>query len=484
MSVSDIARSPLGPRAPAPEPNAAPLGPRPPAPEPNAARLGSLAFLIRFWQNPIATWTRQDFELPIIQAKGVHGPVALVSEPAAIRRIYIDNVANYTKDALQRYMLSPGPVDGLITAEGEDWRAQRRALAPLFTPRMVKTFAPAMIESGQWLLDRWLPLREGRRVDVASEMALATLDVLQRAIFPAGLARDPDAFAKAVHDFFNSRARRHLHPFDLLGAPAWLPRVGKPSSAPQRRCFNRAIGDTLREARQAVAQSGGASRDLLTMMLNARDPQTGEGLDEARIRANVMTFMGAGYETTYSNLTWSLFLLSQHPDWRESVEREVDEVLGLEAFAPEMIDRLPRVRATIEEALRLYPPVPRLSRSAIAADVLVGQPILPGTLVVVAPYVLHRHRALWSDPDWFDPNRFMPGRREAIDRFAFLPFGAGPHTCIGMSFGVQQAIIFLAMILRVYRLDLVAGHRVTPVQRLTLRPKEGMPMLLRRRHGG
>ena len=260
MSVSDIARSALGPR--------------PPAPEPNAARLGSLAFMIRFWQNPIATWTRQDFELPITQAKGVHGPV---SELAAIRRIYIDNVANYTKDALQRYMLSPGRVDGLITAEGEDWRAQRRALAPSFTPRMVKTFAPAMIDSGQRLLDRWSPLREGQRVDVATEMSLATLDVLQRTIFPADLVRDPDAFAKAMSDFFNSRARRHLHPFDLLGAPAWLPRVGKPSSAPARRVFNRAIVDTLREARQAMAQSGGASRDLLTMMLNARDPQTGEG---------------------------------------------------------------------------------------------------------------------------------------------------------------------------------------------------------------
>ena len=220
------------------------------------------------------------------------------------------------------------------------------------------------------------------------------------------------------------------------------------------------------------------------MLVRARDPQTGAGLGEALIRANVFIFIDAGHETTYSALTWSLFLLSQHPDWRESVEREVDEALGSQAFTLEMIDRLPRVRATIEEAMRLYPPVPKLSRSAIAADVLAGHEIPPGTLVVVAPYVLHRHRSLWSDADWFDPTRFMPGRRQTIDRFAYLPFGAGPHVCIGQSFALQQAMIILAMVLRVYRLDLVAGHRVMPVQRLTIRPKDGMPMLLRRRHGG
>ena len=194
--------------------------------------------------------------------------------------------------------------------------------------------------------------------------------------------------------------------------------------------------------------------------------------------------MGAGYETTYSALTWSLFLLSQHPDWRESVEREVDRGLGARILRPRD-DRPPAARSRDDRGgVASLSAGSQVSRSAIAADVLVGQPILPGTLVVVSPYVLHRHRALWGDADWFDPTHFMPGRREAIDRFAFLPFGAGPHTCIGMGFALPQSIVFLAMILRVYRLDLVAGHRVTLVHRITLRPKEGMPMLLRRRHGG
>ncbi|HLW91938.1 MAG TPA: cytochrome P450, partial [Roseiarcus sp.] len=153
---------------------------RPPAPIPNETPLGSLAFLIRFWQNPLATWTRHNFEWPITQADGVMGRIAVVCDPAAIRRVFIDNVANYRKDALQLRVLAPGLGRGLLTADGDEWRKQRRALAALFTPRVVEAFAPAMIASAQWLIERWSPLRDGRRVDVAPEMSLATLEVLRR----------------------------------------------------------------------------------------------------------------------------------------------------------------------------------------------------------------------------------------------------------------------------------------------------------------
>jgi cytochrome P450 len=469
MSVSDLARP-------------SPLGPRPPAPIPNEKPLGPLPLLIRFWQNPLATWTRYNFEWPITQADGILGRIAVVCEPAAIRRVLIDNVANYRKDALQLRVLSPGLGDGLLTAEGAEWRKQRRALAPLFTPRLVDVFTPAMIASAEWLVGRWAPLRDGRRLDIAGEMSLATLEVLQRTIFPSGLARDPRAFAKAMSTYF--KATGTLHPLDLLGAPDWLPRIGKPNAAKSLTFFDAAVDDIIAERRAATAASGegkGAARDLLTMLIEARDPQTGEGLGEEEIRANVITFIGAGHETTANALTWSLFLLSQHASWRTEVEREVDEVLGAGAIEAEMLTRLPRVRATIDEAVRLYPPAPSLSREAIAPDTLAGEKIRAGTLVVISPYVLHRHKTLWRDPDLFDPTRFMPGQRETIDRFAYLPFGAGPRVCIGMGFALQEATIFLAAILRDFRLDLASGVKVAPIQRLTLRPKDGMPMVLRKR---
>jgi cytochrome P450 len=452
---------------------------RPPAPIPNEAPLGSLAFLIRFWKNPLTTWTRHNFEWPITQADGVLGRVAVVCDPSAIRRIFIDNVANYRKDSLQLRVLSPGLGDGLLTAEGDDWRKQRRALAPLFTPRVVESFIPAMIASAQWLTDRWSLLRDGRRLDAAAEMSLATLEVLRRTIFPDGFARDPKEFAGAMTDFFNSSGR--LHPFDILGAPAWLPRLGKRSATPSLQFFDRAVDDIIAERRGATAAGEESALDLLTMLLSARDPQSGEGLNEAQIRANIVTFIAAGHETTANALTWSLYLLSQHPAWRESVEREIDEVLGDGPIDAAKLTLLARVRATIEEALRLYPPAPSLSREAVAPDALAGQAIRTGTLVVVSPYVLHRHRLLWPDPDLFDPSRFLPGEREKIDRFAYLPFGAGSRVCIGMGFALQEATIFLAMILRDFRLELTPGHEVTPIQRITLRPKGGMPMLLRRR---
>ena len=469
MSVSDLAKP-------------SPLGPRPPAPIPNARPLGPLSLLIRFWRNPLDTWTRFNFEWPITQANGLLGRIAVVCEPAAIKRVLIDNAANYPKDPLQLRVLSPGLGDGLLTSEGGDWRKQRRALAPLFTPRMVLSFAPAMVATAEWLIERWAPLRPGRRLDIAGEMSVATLEALQRTIFPSGLSREPRDFARGMSELVTALGA--LHPFDLLDAPEWLPRVGKRSPVKALKFFDAAVDDILAARRAHGAPppaEQGSPRDLLTMLLDARDPQTGEGLSEVEVRANVVTFIGAGHETTANALTWSLFLLSQHPAWREEVEREVDDALGERPLDVEAIERLPRVRATLDEAMRLYPPAPSLSREALAADMLAGQKIHPGTLIVISPYVVHRHKLLWRDPDHFDPTRFMPGEREKIDRFAYLPFGAGARSCIGMPFALQEATIFLAAILRSYRLDLAPGHKVAPVQQVTLRPKGGMPMVLQHR---
>ena len=470
MSVSDFARP-------------SSLGARPPAPIPHAKPLGDMSLLIRFWRNPLTTWTRFNFEWPITQADSVLGRIAVVCEPAAIKRVLIDNAANYRKDALQLRVLSPGLGNGLLTAEGGDWRKQRRALAPLFTPRMIEIFAPAMIATADWLTARWTPLRTGRRLDIAAEMSVATLEVLQRTILPEGLARDPRDFANGMSDLVNTIGV--LHPFDVIDAPEWLPRVGKPSPAKALKFFDDAIDDILAERRRRDAEQGEAApRDLLTMLLDARDPQTGESLSEDEIRANLVTFIGAGHETTANALTWSLFLLSQHPDWREEVEREVDEALSEAPIAAATIERLPRVRATLDEAMRLYPPAPSLGREALSADILSGEKIRAGALVVISPYVVHRHKLLWSNPDHFDPTRFMPDNRQAIDRFAYLPFGGGPRSCIGMGFALQEATIFLAAIVRSFRLDLAPGWQVAPIQRLTLRPKGGMPMVLHHRRGG
>jgi cytochrome P450 len=199
------------------------------------------------------------------------------------------------------------------------------------------------------------------------------------------------------------------------------------------------------------------------------------------VRTNIVTFIGAGHETTANALSWSLYLLSQDERARAHVEGEVDEVLGDGPIEPHHLERLVYTRAVIDEAIRLYPPAPYMSRTALEDDRIGDLEIPAGSMVVIAPYVLHRHRKLWDEPDAFRPERFLPENRKRIDRFAYLPFGAGPRVCIGASFSLQEAAIVLATIARSMRLDLIEGHEVAPVQRITLRPRGGLPMRLTQR---
>jgi cytochrome P450 len=268
--------------------------------------------------------------------------------------------------------------------------------------------------------------------------------------------------------------------FDVLGLREFLPRFSRWKIRGTMEFFNAAIDDLIAARRRSLAaEPAGAPRDLLTLLLEAQDPETSAGMTEAEVRANVLTFISAGQETTANALTWSLFLLSQSRGWRERVTAEAErETAGpLEGLD----DRLVETRAVVDEAMRLYPPIVAISRAAIGPDELAGQPIKPGTLVCIAPYVLHRHRQMWENPDIFDPSRFLPAARNKIDRFAYLPFGVGPRICIGSAFALQEATLALATIMKNFRLELAPGHEVWPVQRVTLRPRGGLPMVISRR---
>jgi cytochrome P450 len=453
---------------------------RPPAPEPRDKPLGAIALLLALRRNPLTTWTRAHFEEPILHGESIIGSVCVVNDPAGIRHVLVDNAANYRKDDLTRRLLGPGLDGGLLLVEGDTWRMQRRVLAPLFTPRMTARFRPAMADAAQALVARWRRQREGRRIDVAAEFSRVTLDVLERTIFPQGLGRDPGAFIKAVTEYFDTAGR--IDPLDLLGLPDWLPRLGRRRAAPALAFFADAVDAIIAKSRASLADAtphDSERADLLTLLLSAADPETGAGLSEHEVRANILTFIGAGHETTANALTWTCYLLSQNPAWRALAEREVDEKLR-EGETPGP-DDLPIVRAVLEEALRLYPPAASLTREAVRADRIGNERIAPGTRIVVSPWIVHRHKRLWTDPGLFDPARFMPGAREKIDRFAYIPFGAGPRICIGMGFAMQEAVIIMASVLKNFRLDPAPGHVVEPVQRVTLRPKGGMPLILRAR---
>jgi cytochrome P450 len=404
----------------------------------------------------------------------------VVSDPEAIRRVLIDNEPNYRKDQLQRRILAPGLGDGLLTAEGDEWKTQRRTLAGLFTPRHVAGFAPAMRAAADDLVVRLARRRPGRVVDMAHEMARVALDVLERTLLAQGLGSDPQELTRAVTRYFDTFGR--LDPLDILNVPSWVPRVQRLRGRPAVAFFDGMVNGIITRRRELLASDpASAPRDLLTLLLEAADPETGRGLGEAEVRANVMTFIAAGHETTANALTWTLFLLASHPDERERLEAEADAFAARPRDEQDPVAGLTATRAAIEEAMRLYPPVPSMTREAVDADMLGGRQVRKGTLVVVSPYVVHRHRSLWQDPDRFRPERFLPQNRASIPRFAYLPFGAGPRICIGASFALQEAMLVLAALLHRFRVDLQPGHVVEPVQRVTLRPKGGLPMILRPR---
>jgi cytochrome P450 len=378
---------------------------------------------------------------------------------------------------MQRRILSAGLANGLLSAEGNQRKAQRRALAPLFSRKTVLAFSAAMVDSAQALVER-LARHQDQVVDVAVEATRTTLDVLERTIFSDGFGRAAEEIRIAMKSYFDTIGR--IDPLDLLGLPAVVPRPSRWRLRPMLRLFEGAIDTIISTRRRQIARNKpDVPRDILTFLLEARDPETGEALSEVEIRANILTFIAAGQETTANCITWSLFLLSQAPEWRQRIQAEADREFG--DGRGNMADRLVETRALVEEANRLYPPLAAISRAALGPDELAGQRIRRGTMVVIAPYVLHRHRALWTKPDRFDPNRFLNGAREKIDRYAYLPFGAGPRICIGVTFAIQEATIVLAAIMRNFNLELAPGHAVWPVLKVTLRPKGGLPMIVRPR---
>jgi cytochrome P450 len=409
---------------------------RPPAPTPHTRPLNAIEFVWTASRNPLEIWGSRAYREPFVRATWLGVPTIIVSDPAAIRHILVENAGNYAMQPLRQRVLRPILRDGLLTAEGELWRRTRRAIAPIFAPRNIAGLAPVMADRAARFAEG-LARREGPQ-DIAAAMTELTYNVLQATLFSGDIAGDPREFAAAVAELL--RTMGHADPLDILDAPAFLPRVTRLFGRRSERYFRRLIAQTI-ERRQAVLKRGEGPRDLLGLLLAA------EGLSRTEIEDNIVTFIGAGHETTSRALGWTLYLLSQAPEERDKVEAELDALLD---DLPDPVDwsrRLIHTRAAFEEAMRLYPPAPSLNRMAVAADRFGELAIPAGASVLILPWIVHRHERLWQQPQSFVPARFLPENREAIDRFQYLPFGAGPRVCIGATFALQEAVIALAVLM-------------------------------------
>jgi cytochrome P450 len=447
---------------------------RPPAPIPHAERMNPLQLIRQIRRNPVAAWGVWHFTEPFVQARTpLLGDTIVINDPAMLRHVLVDNVRNYPKSGIARRVLAPaGAADGLLTAEGDAWRQMRRTVAPIFAPRNVDMLASAIRDRAAAAAARMAETPVGGRIDVAAGMARATFEVMSATLFSDGITQGPEAFGKALNRFLDTMGR--VDPFDLIGVPDWVPRLTRLRGRDAVAFFEREVSATIAR-RRAEVEADRAPHDLLTLLIKASDPETGLGIADAEVASHVITFIVAGHETTSNALSWTLYLLAKHPEIREKVEAEAQ---GADRHAlADWPEQLPWTRAVIEEAMRLYPPASTLSRQALAEDRIGDVTIPKGALVIVSPYIVHRHKTLWDAPDYFMPERFLPGAREAIDRFQYLPFGAGPRVCVGLRFAMLEAVIILTEVIRRLRLDWPARQPLQPMERITLRPDPGLVMV-------
>jgi cytochrome P450 len=405
------------------------------------------------------------------------------NHPGLVRHVLVDNAQNYRMATIRQLILRPILRDGLLTAEGETWRRSRKAMAPVFTPRHARGFAEQMLDQSlQFALRYEAAADNGDVRDLAIDMTELTFDILAATLFSGHVAGTEEEFAGDIERLLSTMGR--VDPMDLLKAPRWIPRIrrmfGKKVLAKFRNIVNQTMADRQRLMRDDPAA---APEDFLTLLIRLHGP---DGLTIDEIEDNIITFIGAGHETTARALGWTLYLLANSPADRQMVETEIDRVTAEEPDPVKWLDAMPWTRAAFEEAMRLYPPAPSINRAAIADDRWqdgAGETVTieAGTTVLVMPWTLHRHTKLWDRPEAFVPSRFLPENRGGIDRYQYLPFGVGPRICIGATFALQEAVIALGALLSKYRFDCTAETRPWPVQKLTTQPEGGLPMRVSRR---
>jgi cytochrome P450 len=434
--------------------------------------------LLQMIANPLYVWPKAMYENPYHGVKWIGRTFHYIRKPEHMKAVFLDQADIFAKSQFQKKLVGPALGDGLLTAEGEHWKFQRRAASPAFRIDALRALVPAFSHSAQETIDRILAMPPGQTVDVMEEMQHATLDVIVETILGGA---DPDfgyeRMARIVTDYIEHMGKPDM--LDMFGAPPWIPR-------PWGGKGRRRAAELQKSAVNAINRrraSGGQQKDLLGLLLAARDPETSRGLSDDELRDNVVTFIGAGHETTALTLTFALYLIANAPEVQDRLVREVRDVCGDRPIDAAMVDDLVYHEQVIKEAMRLYPPVALIDRVATQDTNIGDVAVKKGDFAFNLIYIMHRHKRLWDQPERFDPERFSPENAKKLHRFQYMPFGAGPRICIGMKFAYMEAVAMLATLVRDLRWLPNGAHTVEPNIRITLRPEGGMPLFAeKRRH--
>ena len=398
-------------------------------------------------------------------------PSYLVNDPDAVRLVLVDQARSFGKSTIQYRALSLVTGEGLLTSDGDVWRRQRRMVQPAFHHETLAQLTDHIERASAAVVSSWNQAGAGAVVDIDVAMMHATLEVVGHALFGSDLSGDAAALADATLDALDvvvARARVPVTP------PAWVP-------SPANRRLNGAntvLDGAVRRMLADRGESPSLTHDMLDMLMAVRD-EDGIGLSAEEIRNQMVTFIVAGHETVASALTWAFALLAAHPREQESLHAELVDVVRDEPLTIDDYSRLTRTRAVFDEALRLYPPAWLITRKARAQTELGGRDVPAESLVILSPWLLHRHPALWRSPEEFRPSRFID---DDIDRSAFLPFGAGPRMCIGRDFAYVEGVLMLARLASRFQVSYPDGSGVPATDPLvTIRPAGGLRLRITRR---
>ncbi|WP_195908570.1 cytochrome P450 [Novosphingobium sp. Gsoil 351] len=414
-------------------------------------------------RNTIYGWPEPAFDADIRTRRVLGFTVHIVSQPAAVERVLLGNKANYERPGIARRILSPLVGNGLLSAEGEDWRKQRRIVAPTFAPGAVAAMAPLMDAAAKREVADW-PQRDAR-LDLAQAATRTTMAIIADALFGGDARLCDPAGARHIETLLAAAGQARF--MTMLGLQELDPSPGMRRARVSRAWLRKTLSDLVRER----GPEGGGD-DFFGGLIRALHGQFTP--DEAVELAvdNAITFFVAGHETTANALAWTIYCLAAQPALQDEARSEAVAALALPVA--ERAAAMPLLHQILEESMRLYPPAPRFDREALAGDVLSGVNIAKGDLISIWPWVIHRHRSLWPNPDRFDHTRFAPQAKARQHRFQFIPFGGGPRVCVGARFATVEALLILARWLAARRFSVPPGWRPDPYGSVTLRPRGGI----------
>ncbi|HEV2043924.1 MAG TPA: cytochrome P450, partial [Sphingomicrobium sp.] len=417
-------------------------------------------------------WSEAAFEVDYMQRRVMGYNVHIPLQPDAVQHVLLDNAANYEKPGIVKSLLAPVIGRGLLTADGALWRDQRRIVAASFAPAAVDSQIPTFAAAASATMARW---HDGKTVDMAMQATTTTMRIIADSLFggdPRLTSDDASAHITAALEAFGGRRIQAI-----LGLPA-LALTAKARAGLRGQNYLRAtLASVVRDRFDHSHQN-----DFLGKLIAALREKFEREEAEALAIDNAATFYLAGHETTANAITWALFLLSEQPDLQGRIAEEARAALGSGTDDAGLPDRLPLLRQAFDETLRLYPSAPRLDRQAIAPDSIAGYAVAPGDIVSIWPWIIHRHKSLWDDPDAFDVRRFEPAHKNDRHRFQYLPFGAGSRVCVGARFATTEALTILAHWLAEWRVVPIPGNVVRASGMVTLRPANGLPLQLQKRY--